>query len=149
MIHRAALPCLLSASWLACAAMAAADGNARAAECGANASQTELTICADQDARRADVALNEVYGRLMAKIEPADQARLREAERAWLAFRDKECTFLTGGGPNQQGTIWPMMYSQCIAAVTQERVSDLRPQLKCPSWNMECGVPFRGGASAQ
>ena len=82
MIRRAALPCLLSASWLACAAMAAADGNAHAAECGANASQTELTICADQGARRADAALNEVYDRLLAKIEPADQARSASRNRA-------------------------------------------------------------------
>jgi uncharacterized protein YecT (DUF1311 family) len=123
--------------------------HALAAGCGADASQTDLTICADQAARRADASLNDVYKRLMAKIEPADQARLQEAERAWLAFRDKECTFLTGGGPNQQGTIWPMMYSKCIAAITQERVRDLTPQLKCPSWNMECGVPFRSETPTQ
>lgn len=39
----------------------------------------------------ANEDLNETYRILMHRLSPADQARLRIAQRAWLAFRDADC----------------------------------------------------------
>ena len=111
--------------------------SARAANCSPQtASQSELTECAEQDLGRADAKLNSVYRALMAKIDGANQARLRDAQRAWIAFRDKECVFRTGGGFDQPGTIWPMLVLQCRAELTRTRTYDLQEQLKCPSWDL-------------
>jgi uncharacterized protein YecT (DUF1311 family) len=110
---------------------------ARALDCR-NGSQMDLTQCADQDARQADTALNEVYRSLMVKLDAANQTRLRDAQRAWVAFRDKECVFRTGGGTGQEGTIWPMLMLKCDTELTTARTRELRAQLKCQSWDLSC-----------
>lgn len=42
--------------------------------------------------KNADNRLNEVYGRLIAKLDPPQQQALREEERVWIASRDDEAT---------------------------------------------------------
>lgn len=112
---------------------------AHAADCASqNLSQLELNQCADQDAKQADTALNAVYAKLRQKIDPKNQTQLRDAQRAWIAFRDQECVFRTGGGMNQEGTIWPMLVLQCHAELTKARTEELQKQLKCPSWDLSC-----------
>ena len=38
--------------------------------------------------------LNATYQTLMRRLSPADQIQLRNAQRAWLAFRDADCGWL-------------------------------------------------------
>lgn len=130
--HRLRAIGVLITAWLAWG------GPVRAADCAANATQTELTECAGKEASQADAALNAVYHALLGKIDAASQARLRTAQRAWISFRDAECTFQTGGGVNQDGTIWPMLVNQCLARLTRARAAALQAQLKCQSWDLAC-----------
>jgi uncharacterized protein YecT (DUF1311 family) len=97
----------------------------------------QLTECVDQRLKRADADLNTVYAAVQKKIEAADQKRLRDAERAWITFRDTECLYRIGG-EHQGGTLWPMLELQCRADLTEARVKDLREQLKCPSFDLSC-----------
>jgi uncharacterized protein YecT (DUF1311 family) len=101
-------------------------------------SMLEMTECADQDAKRADTELNTVYAALRKTIDPASQERLRDTQRAWIAFRDKECVFRTGGGLNQEGDIWPMLVLRCTRDLTEARTRNLQDQLKCQSWDESC-----------
>lgn len=120
------------AVWLAAPACWAAD-------CGSqDLNQMQLTECANQAAKQADAELNRVYGALQGKIEPAAQQRLRDAQRAWIAFRDKECLFRTNGGADQPGSIWPMEVLDCTADLTRARIKDLKRQLACQSWDLSC-----------
>jgi uncharacterized protein YecT (DUF1311 family) len=43
----------------------------------------------------------------MKKFEAPDQKLLRDAEKAWIAFRDSECSYRIGSG-DQGGTLRPM-----------------------------------------
>ena len=43
--------------------------------------------------RRADEELNVVYGRCIETLTPAEVSKLREAQRAWVAFRDASRPF--------------------------------------------------------
>jgi uncharacterized protein YecT (DUF1311 family) len=67
---------------LGCPPACAADCNSK------DLDMSQLTECADQRLKRADADLNTVYVAVQKKSEPADQKRLRDAERAWIAFRD-------------------------------------------------------------
>ncbi|RUW68199.1 lysozyme inhibitor LprI family protein, partial [Mesorhizobium sp. M1E.F.Ca.ET.063.01.1.1] len=69
--------------------------HAAAADCAAAKTQAELATCTAKDAASADTALNAVYKGLSGRLAPADQQRLRDAQRAWIPFRDKECAFRT------------------------------------------------------
>ena len=111
---------------------------AHAAGCDENGNQMQLNQCAAEELARANAALNSTYQALMKKIEAPNQAQLRDAQRAWIAFRDKECTFETGGGANQGGSIWPMMVDKCLTTMTQERTKALQAQVKCPGWDLSC-----------
>jgi|UniRef100_UPI003BABFBEE uncharacterized protein YecT (DUF1311 family) len=116
-------------------ALAAAPARAETPEvdCDDPQVQMEMTYCAEQDWQEADKALNEAYGEAMATMRridadlPADQTgaadMLRDAQRAWIAYRDKACAaygYLAHGG-----TMEPMLIYQCNADLTAQRTEEL------------------------
>lgn len=100
-------------------------------------SQAEMNQEALAEYRNADQRLNVVYRDLMAKVSPAGQAKLREAQRAWLRFRDLECAFATAG--TADGSVHPMILSGCLAGLTVERIGHLESQLNCQEGDLSCG----------
>ena len=58
----------------------------------------QTTLAMDQAsvamAEALDRELNTAYGRLMARLEPAQQSALRTAQRRWLKYRAAEFAFL-------------------------------------------------------
>jgi uncharacterized protein YecT (DUF1311 family) len=113
--------------------------------------QQEMNWCAAQDAERADAELNTVYqasighareaDRDYARLAdgaggpnaggPGEEATLREAQRAWVSFRDAQCrmeSFEARGGSMQ-----PMIDGGCRATMTRARTAELRgPSPDCP-----------------
>jgi uncharacterized protein YecT (DUF1311 family) len=109
--------------------------------------QTEMNHCAAVDFERADAELNTEYRRSIAAAQAADregasyriegdtrpgeEATLREAQRAWVAFRDANCRL--EGYEARGGTMEPMLYSGCLATLTRARTAELRgPNPDCP-----------------
>jgi len=111
--------------------------------------QQEMNYCAAQDFRRADAELNTVYRGALAQARAADrdyagladggggpsdggpgeEATLREAQRAWVSFRDAHCrleSFEARGGSMQ-----PMLDAGCRATLTRARTAELRGP-ECP-----------------
>jgi uncharacterized protein YecT (DUF1311 family) len=113
---------------------------AQANDCSNASTQTDMNLCAAAAQKSANRELNKAYNALIARI--ADKSvvpQLRDAERAWLAYRDKECSFetsLTIGG-----TVHPMMVAQCLEAKTQARIKELQVLLDCQEGDMSC-VPL-------
>ncbi len=99
--------------------------------------QSDANACAGAKLSPANDDLNKAYEKALAALSGPGQIYLRDAERAWVAFRDKECVSRTGGGPNQQGTIWPMFYDECLFGLTQERIKALSYQAKCPPGRLD------------
>ena len=107
--------------------------------CGAASARTQQEMNATEGAKLglADKALNAVYARLMAKISPPGQSALREAQRLWVNFRDRECEFETLGSAG--GSVHPMVVAACLTRVTQARTVELKAQLDCPEGDVGCG----------
>jgi len=103
-----------------------------------------LSAFADE-ATQADAALNANYKALSSQLDGANQQRLRDAQRAWLAFRDKECSFRAQGGGG--GTASALARSGCIAELSQQRADALKRQLDCPEGDVTC-VPRNRAAPA-
>ncbi len=114
---------------------------AQALECGAKATQSDLNVCADQDFRRSDAALNVAYRQIMARLKADRDATegLVATQRAWLAFRDAECRF--SGSASAGGSVYPMVVAQCRSDLTKRRVTDLEAYLLCPEGDLGCPVP--------
>src|SRR5436190_24367526 len=117
--------------------------------CANPQAQQEMNYCAGEDYRRADAELNTVYRTAIASAqaadreydrieastggtrsnEPGEEASLREAQRAWVAFRDANCrleSFEARGGSMQ-----PMLDAGCRATLTRARTAELRGP-ECP-----------------
>jgi uncharacterized protein YecT (DUF1311 family) len=104
-----------------------------ARDCTKLDTQAEMNICAGKNEAAADAALNQLYRKLMAaQSGEAAKARLRDAERAWVAYRDGECRFDVG--PREEGgSIWPLAWSTCLRDKTDARLRELQHHLDCPS----------------
>ena len=78
---------------------------------------------------QADAELNTVYARLMAASGPTQQKRLREEERAWIKWRDKEADLLaknsiTPANDYETGSL------RALTRLIQERTEVLKAALK-------------------
>lgn len=84
----------------------------------------DMNACADQDFQKADALLNKAYKDATKDMDAPALDLLRKAQRAWLAFRDAECTYETVG--DEGGSIQPMDYSLCLTRLTKLRTHELR-----------------------
>ena len=100
-------------------------------DCGKFTTQMDLNKCAEDNLQSADRALNKIYQALAAQQDdPASKQRLRQAQRAWIAYRDRECAFEVG--PQETGgTIWPTENSGCLEQITATRIRELTQARNC------------------
>jgi uncharacterized protein YecT (DUF1311 family) len=100
-------------------------------DCGKFTTQMDLNKCAVDNLKSSDKALNVAYQALMAKQDDAaSKRRLKDAQRAWIAFRDHECAFEVG--PQETGgTIWPTEISGCLEEITATRIRALTQLRSC------------------
>lgn len=99
--------------------------------------QAEMNMCAGFDFRRADAELNQLWPQLIASARERDrgvdreydqrpgyEATLRQAQRAWITFRDEHCTW-QGYEEARGGSMETMVYQGCRATLTRERIQQL------------------------
>ncbi|GAB5375166.1 MAG: hypothetical protein AcusKO_16280 [Acuticoccus sp.] len=112
-----------------------------AAACGPDANQMELNECAGEALSAADATLNERYQAVIGRLsDDADKTELlRKAQRAWIAFRDAECTFAASGVAG--GSIYPLVDAECRTALTKARAETLDGFLHCEEGDTTCPVP--------
>ena len=96
--------------------------------CANPQTQFEMNQCAGKDYKAADAALNQVYQRLLTMLDDEEQAQLKEAQTAWIKYRDLNCDFV--GDQFKGGTMRPMVYANCLADMTRKRTTELRTQIK-------------------
>lgn len=112
-------------------------GPALAADCADQPSQAAMTACFKGDFKTADTALNTLYQRLTKSLEADDRKMLQDAQRSWIAFRDKHCAFVAN--PNVGGSIYSTIVSDCTTKATAARAEQLRARLHCQEGDMGCG----------
>ena len=105
--------------------------------CDKLATQTEMNICAGQEARASDSELSVVYQQLLAKVGADAKLSLRTAEKAWVSYRDAQCAFNSLGSVG--GSVHDMSVALCFRALTDEQIRQLRQQLTCVSNDISCG----------
>ncbi|PCG14256.1 MAG: DUF1311 domain-containing protein [Sphingomonas sp.] len=87
----------------------------------------DVEQCLATDLARADAELNRYYAagtkRLTEQKDTAALAKLRTAERAWIAYRDAECDAVYESW--SQGTIRGAMNLGCRIALTKARTATI------------------------
>jgi uncharacterized protein YecT (DUF1311 family) len=125
----------LAAVTLAIAALSSAKSSAQ--DCMSNArTQIEINTCALQIYRDAERHLADTYRKLRGKLGADDAVRLDEAERAWGAYRDTECSFETSG--TEGGSIHATFVASCLTEKTRLRLRELTRVLECDAHDPGC-----------
>lgn len=93
-------------------------------------SQFEMNQKANDDFVKADKELNVVYNKILKEYKNDRKflAKLRTAQKAWIAFRDAEMNalFPEENRQLQYGSVFPMCWSLALTRITQERTQKLK-----------------------
>jgi len=113
------------------------DARYREHNCSDPQTQMDMNFCAAIELERADGALNAAWRGVIDSARaddrevdrrydrrPTGEAKLREAQRAWIVFRDAHCT-VEGYDQARGGSMEPMVYDGCRARLTRERIRQL------------------------
>jgi uncharacterized protein YecT (DUF1311 family) len=96
--------------------------------------QSEINICANEEAKRVDIDLNRVYGELLskAKSDPIALTKIRKAERAWVAYRDAfiDAMYPAKDKQAEYGSEFPMEAELIKVKLTREQIAGLEEILK-------------------
>jgi uncharacterized protein YecT (DUF1311 family) len=108
--------------------------------CNIAGTDMEVAQCVWSEFKKADAELNQQFvkslkeaesadredGHDRAKVDnrPSDAETLRQAERAWIRFRDLHCAM--EGYSERGGTIERVIEASCFVRVTRERTEQLR-----------------------
>jgi uncharacterized protein YecT (DUF1311 family) len=107
---------------------------AQQVDCANPLTQSDMNICAADMYRAADGDLNLAYRMATAKAREMDQYvaagevtnldMLRDAQRAWIPFRDKACS--AESNLARGGSMQPLLFHSCLERLTRQRTQDLR-----------------------
>ena len=114
---------------------------AQADDCADAITQGEMNQCAAKENKAADDELNSLYNQITARLKDNPEAKqmLVKTQRAWIGFRDAECDFSASGV--EGGSVYPLIYSNCLTAQTKARVEVFKTYLKCKEGDLSCPVP--------
>jgi uncharacterized protein YecT (DUF1311 family) len=97
---------------------------ALADSCDKVEAEDRLIQCLGVENSRADALLNAEYNRLRGRLDSELKERLRDAQRAWIDFRDKDCEFEAGAA--RGGQAYQPLFLSCQTRKTQQRVQELK-----------------------
>jgi len=84
---------------------------------------SEVVACLDDEQRQWDKVLNASFQALLKGLEPEQQTKLREMQRAWLVSRELTCRFYFD---YFDGTMANPMIANCINRETARRAIFLK-----------------------
>lgn len=96
--------------------------------CNNPQTQSEMNACAGISYQNAYKRLNQVYQQLLLKLSASRRQKLTAAQQAWINFRNASCAFERS--EVEGGTMAPMIYSGCMATLTEQRTKQLQEYLK-------------------
>jgi uncharacterized protein YecT (DUF1311 family) len=96
--------------------------------------QTEMNACAKDEAARVDAELNDIYRTLLTKTssEPEAVAKIKAAERAWIAYRDAylDAMYPAENKQAEYGSVYPMEVDLLRAQLTRQHVAAVSQLLR-------------------
>ena len=90
--------------------------------------QTEMNICAEANWERADAHINLTYQRLLKKLKAPEKTQLRDAQVAWLKYRDLACELNASAVAG--GSMQPTVRYACLERITKHRDEELEDTLE-------------------
>jgi uncharacterized protein YecT (DUF1311 family) len=104
-------------------------------DCVQPMTQLDMNFCAAWAAKVSDRQLNVAYKQVQQSYKSGDSKKYRDlrlenltnAQLAWIKYRDTNCEWQAS--KYSGGSIVPMVYSNCIDRMTQQRTQELLADL--------------------
>jgi len=126
--------------WAASAGALMASVAAHAASpCDNPQDQATMNKCAMDAYKASDKKLNQSFQTLSNKLSPQGKAALQKSQRAWIAWRDAQCTFETMG--SEGGTIHSLVITSCFDDLTKAQTQRLDKMNNCEEGDLSCTRP--------
>ncbi len=91
-------------------------------------SQQEMNRQAYAEYDKTDAELNKVYAKVLAKLDDEGKAKLKAAQRAWVAFRGAQAEM--DADLMRGGSAAPLLRAGSLTGTTKKRVQELKEFLK-------------------
>lgn len=88
----------------------------------------EMRDCLNRRYAEVDDELNRVYKQLLSQLDPERRELLRDAQKAWIEFRDKNAAFVASDA--EGGTLYPIIEVSERASMTEHRIEELKERLQ-------------------
>jgi len=82
----------------------------------------DMLDCIDAETKVQDTRLNKAYSGLMGQLSAERKKQLQEAQRAWIKYRDSNCSFYMDP---DGGSIATLNNQNCILNSTASRAQEL------------------------
>jgi uncharacterized protein YecT (DUF1311 family) len=89
--------------------------------------QLDMNVDAISAYKKADKELNLVYKQLVGKISEQEKTNLKTAQRKWIKMKESSCT--KEAAEYEGGSMYPMIYHDCLASKTKKRIIELKKML--------------------
>lgn len=120
--------------------LALTTGAASALDCAEAITTPEINECAAIEQQAVEKRLNAAYRKVLAYLDSAEpaiaddaaraRARLVEAQRAWIRFREADCDALYE--LNASGTIRTVLWIGCMQSHAERRIEQLDDFMEGP-----------------
>ena len=87
--------------------------------CAEAETTAQMQACLGEQYQKVDAELNRTYRQAMEALDQTRQAKLRAAQKAWIAFRDASAEF--DASIAEEGTMYQLIYLDTLIAMTRER----------------------------
>jgi len=111
---------------------------ANAQDCNHSPDQRAWNICTANEAEMSDQRLKRLLAEISSSAGPARRVQLETVQAEWKTFRDSDCKWQADAFAG--GSIQPTVYSQCLTALTEARIADLKLQL-CEGFGVRGACP--------
>lgn len=96
--------------------------------CKGATTDMQLRECESKSLSAADAKLNIAYSKLTKLLDAEGKKKLKEAQRAWIAFRDANAVF--AGDLNRGGTAEDLNIIGTKTNMTNARVKELQSEIE-------------------
>ncbi len=102
-------------------------------KCSNLPNQSALNTCSSNVLNSANQKINSVYANYMKELNPTEKLQLKEAQRAWIQYKEKDCQFQSS--PVLKGSLYPFVHNGCLVEKTENRIKELQDMQECRSGN--------------
>ena len=95
--------------------------------CDTAVTQTDLNGCAKSQADSSGRRLGRLVAEFARTLDSSRVATLSRVQLLWVRYRNAHCRW--DSGAVEGGSMQPMWISNCIAALTEERIAELKHSL--------------------